>query len=128
MGKIIVRDLESVEPTIFKDRESRRLISPERDKSERMSLHRIFRYERGISYEVHYPKNDEILYILNGEGYIFEGQEKYPFKTGSSLFIPEGTPYRVYNTSDLEMLAILSPPRYRKEWQEREDLVKLEND
>ena len=70
MSKIIVKDRDSVEPTIFKDRESRRVISPERDNSKKMSLHEIIRHESSVSYEVKYPENDEILYILEGEGFI----------------------------------------------------------
>ncbi len=127
MGKIIVRDGESVEPTIFKDRESRRIISPERDHSEKMSLHKIHRSEKGISYEVKYPKNDEILYILEGEGFIIDGELKHPIKSGYCVFIPANTSYKIYNEVDLKMLAVLSPPRYRDEWKEREDLVKLED-
>jgi mannose-6-phosphate isomerase-like protein (cupin superfamily) len=126
MGKIIVRHADSVHPTIFKGRESRRLISPERDSSERMSLHKIHRFGRGISYEVNYPKNDEILYILEGEGYIFEGEKRIPFKPGSCVFVPANNTYQIYNTGDLHMLAVLSPPRYRDEWKDRPDIVRLE--
>lgn len=126
MSKIIVKDRDSVEPTIFKDRESRRVISPERDISNRMSLHEITRHESSVSYEVKYPENDEILYILEGEGLIFEGKRKHPIKPGSCVFIPANTPYKLSNTSNLRMLAILSPPRYLHEWKNRNDLVKLE--
>jgi mannose-6-phosphate isomerase-like protein (cupin superfamily) len=126
MGKIIVRNPASVEPTIFQTRESRRVISPERDGSERMSLHKIHRFGRGLSNEVVYPHNDEILYILQGEGFIFEGEEKIPFGADSCVFIPANTGYKIYSPIDVHMLAILSPPRRRDEWKERPDIVKLE--
>jgi mannose-6-phosphate isomerase-like protein (cupin superfamily) len=126
VGGIVVRDSGTVEPTIFTGRESRRVISPERDGSTRMSLHRLHNFERGVTYEVKYEDNDEILYILEGEGYILDGDERIPFKPDSAVFIPAGTPYRIYNPTDLKMLAILSPPRYREDWKGREDLVQLE--
>lgn len=127
MGKIIVKDTMLTDPTIFQDRESRRVVSPEKDNSSRMSLHIINRYQRGVSYLVKYPQNDEILYILEGEGYMIEGDVKYPFKAGTAIFIPENTGYKVYNSTDLKMVAVLSPPRYREDWKEREDLVMLED-
>ena len=126
MANILVKDGESVEPTIFQCRESRRIITPETDKSMKMSLHKIIRYERGVSYLVRYPENDEILFVIEGEGYIIEGDEKYPIRPGSAVFIPTNTGYKVYNSTDLTMLAILSPPRYRDDWKGREDLVMLE--
>lgn len=124
MGKIVIRQWESVEPTIFTGRESRRIITPEEDNSTRVSLHRIHRWA-GISNEVRYPKNDEILYILEGEGYIIEEGEKHPIKAGTAIFIPEDTMYRIFNSGDLKMLAVLAPARYRDEWKERKDLVIL---
>jgi mannose-6-phosphate isomerase-like protein (cupin superfamily) len=126
MGRLIVKGPDSVQPTIFKGRESRRLISPERDGSERMSLHKIHRFGRGVSIDVRYPKNDEILYILEGSGFILENGERLPFTTGSAVFIPADTPYKIYNTGDLHMLAVLSPPRFREEWKDRPDIVSLE--
>jgi mannose-6-phosphate isomerase-like protein (cupin superfamily) len=127
MSKIVIRECDSVNPTVFKDRESRRLISPERDGSTKMSLHLIDRHSKEISYEVKYPKNDEILYILEGEGIIYDGDDQYPVRPGTSVFIPAGTSYRISNTPNLKMLAILSPPRYRDEWKDRGDLVRLES-
>lgn len=126
MGNIVVKDSAAVEPTIFKGRESRRVISPERDDSSRMSLHKLHNFERGVTYEVRYEQNDEILYILEGEGYLLDGDTRIPFKAGFAVFIPAGTPYRLYSPTDLKMLAVLSPPRYRQDWTNREDLVQLE--
>jgi len=126
MGKIIVRDSEAVEPTLFKGRESRRLISPERDGSKRMSLHLIHRFVRGLGNANRYPENDEILYFLEGEGYLLEGEESFPFKAGMCAFIPADTTYKIYSRTDVKMLAILSPSRYREEWKSREDIVKME--
>ena len=126
MANILVKDGESVEPTIFQCQESRRIITPETDNSMEMSLHKIIRYERGVSCLVRYPENDEVLFVIEGEGYIIEGDEKYPIRPGSAVFIPTNTGYKVYNSTDLTMLAILSPPRYRDDWKGREDLVMLE--
>ena len=127
MGKIIIRDSDSVEPTIFKTRMSRRVISPERDNSTKMSLHKIHRWPGILSNPTKYTDNDEILYILEGEGYIFEGDEKHQLKPGYAVLIPANTTYQIFNSTDLKLLAILSPPRYREEWAQRPDLVKLES-
>jgi mannose-6-phosphate isomerase-like protein (cupin superfamily) len=126
MGKIVVRDSESMDPTIFKGRMSRRVISPERDNSTKISLHKVHRWA-GISNPTQYEENDEILYILEGEGWIFEGDLKHHLKPGYSVLIPAKTTYQIFNPSDFVLLAILSPPRYRDEWGKREDLVKLES-
>jgi mannose-6-phosphate isomerase-like protein (cupin superfamily) len=125
MGKVIIRHSDEVEPTLFQGRESRRLISPERDKTTRVSVHKITRYA-GLSREIKYPKNDEVLYVLEGEGFVIEGEKKAVIKPGSCVFIPQGVIYRIYNVVELKMLAVLSPPRYRDEWKEREDLIHLE--
>ena len=126
MGKIIVRDSESVDPTLFKGRMSRRVISPERDNSKKMSLHKVHRWA-GLSNPTTYAENDEILYILEGEGWIFEGEQKHHLTPGYCVLIPAGTTYQIFNPSDMKLLAILSPPRYRDEWGQRADLVKLES-
>jgi len=126
MGKIIVRDSESVDPTIFKGRMSRRVISPERDNSHRMSLHKIHRWA-GLSDPTTYAKNDEILYVIEGEGWILEDDVKYHLKPGYCVFIPANTTYQTFCPSDLKLLAVLSPARYLDEWSKRADLVKLES-
>lgn len=126
MGKIIVRDSESVEPTIFEGRMSRRVISPERDNSNKMSLHKVQRWA-GLSNPTKYTENDEILYILEGEGWIFEGDLKHHLKPGYCALIPADTTYQIFNPSDLKVLVVLSPPRYLDEWGKRKDLVKLES-
>jgi mannose-6-phosphate isomerase-like protein (cupin superfamily) len=126
MGKIIVRDSDSVDPTIFKGRMSRRVISPERDGSKKISLHKVHRWA-GLSNETKYVENDEVLYILEGEGYIFEGDQKHPLKPGTCVLIPANTTYQIFNPSEMKLLAILSPPRTREEWGQRADLVKLES-
>ncbi len=125
MGKVIIRHCDEVEPTLFLTRESRRLITPERDKSMRVSVHKIDRYA-GYSDEVRYPENDEILYIIEGEGFIIEGDEKTAIRPGSCVFIPAGETYRMFSIVPLHMIAVLSPPRYRDEWKGRKNLVHLE--
>ncbi len=125
MGKIKIRHCDEVEPTLFLGRETRRLITPERDKSMRVSVHKIHRYA-GFSDEIRYPNNDEILYVIEGEGFIIEGDQKTPIRSGSCIFIPEGGTYRIFNVVPLQMIAVLSPPRYRDEWKDRKNLVHLE--
>ncbi len=124
MGKVVIRHWEEVEPTLFTGRESRRIITPEDDNSTRVSLHRIDRFA-GLSNEIMYAKNDEILYVLEGEGYILEDDKKYPIKAGCAIYIPENSKYRIFNCVQLKMLAVLAPARYREEWKSRKDLVMI---
>jgi len=125
MGKVVIRHYDEVEPTLFTGRESRRIITPERDKTTSFSVHRIHRYA-GLSNPIKYPENDEALYVIEGEGYILEDERKTPIRAGSCVFIPQGTTYQIYNLVPLVMIAILSPPRSRDEWKDRKDLVHLE--
>jgi len=41
MGKVVIRHYDEVEPTLFTGRESRRIITPERDNTTSFSVHRI---------------------------------------------------------------------------------------
>ncbi len=125
MGNISIRHWEDIDPTLFMGRESRRIITPEKENATKFSIHRIHRYA-GLSNEITYPKNDEALYIIEGEGYILEGDKKTPIRPGSCVFIPAGEKYRIYNVVPLVMIAILSPPRSREEWKDRKDLIQLE--
>ncbi len=113
MGKIVVRDSESADPTIFKGRMSRRVISPERDNSSKISLHKVHRWA-GISNPTQYTENDELLYILEEEGWIFEGDLKHHLKSGYCVFIC------VNDLTDLQSIGYdpigdLSLSRYRDE-------------
>jgi mannose-6-phosphate isomerase-like protein (cupin superfamily) len=125
MAGIVVRHYEDIEPTIFTGRESRRIITPEREGSTKVSVHRIHRYA-GLSNQIKYAANDEILCIVEGEGYILEGEKRTRVRPGSCVFIPAGDTYRIYNVVPLIMLAVLAPARTREEWKGRPDLVQLE--
>jgi mannose-6-phosphate isomerase-like protein (cupin superfamily) len=125
MSRISIRHWEDTDPTLFTGRESRRIITPEREEASRFSVHRIYRYA-GLSNEISYAANDEALYIIEGEGYILEHDKKTPIRPGSCVFIPAGEKYKIFNVVPLVMIAVLAPPRYREEWKDRRDLVHLE--
>lgn len=125
MAKVVIRHCDDIEPTLFIGRQSKRIITPERDHSESVSIHMIHRYA-GLSNEIRYPKNDEVLYILEGEGYVLEGDKKTAIRPGSCIFTPAGESIRLFNVVELKMLAVLSPPRHREEWKDRKDLIHLE--
>jgi mannose-6-phosphate isomerase-like protein (cupin superfamily) len=125
MAKVVIRHSDEVEPTLFIGRQSKRLITPERDDSKLVSVHLIHRYA-GLSNEIRYPKNDEVLYILDGEGFVIVGDEKTAIKPGTCIFTPAGETIRLFNVVELKMIAVLSPPRYRNEWKDRKDLIHLE--
>jgi mannose-6-phosphate isomerase-like protein (cupin superfamily) len=126
MGNIAIRHWEDIDPTLFMGRESRRIITPEKENATKFSIHRIHRYA-GLSNEIFYPINDEALYIIEGEGFILEGDKKTPIRSGCCVFIPAGEKYKIFNVVPLIMMAVLSPPRSRDEWKDRKDLVQLEN-
>lgn len=125
MDGIAIRHYEDIEPTLFLGRESRRIITPERDGSTKVSIHRIHRYA-GLSNHIKYPANDEILCVIEGEGFILEDEKRTAIRPGSCVFIPAGKTYRIYNIVSLIMLAVLAPARTREEWKGRPDLVQLE--
>lgn len=116
-----------VEPTIFETRESKRLITKEREGCERLSFHIIKGWAFGKRGPVSYPDNDEILYMLEGDTTIFWKDKMAPLKPGTAVYIPAGCEYYMLNRSTYKIIAVLSPPRLREEWRGRKDLVKLES-
>ena len=123
---------DDVIPTIFRHRETKRLITQEREGSERCSLHICTipapftsdPVKPGIS-EVVYEE-DELLYIIEGEGtMIFDG-EAHEFGPGTTVYIPAGCKYYQKARKDLKVLVVIAPPRLRAQWANRSDLLLLE--
>ena len=123
---------DDVIPTIFRHRETKRLITPEREGSERCSLHICTipapftsdPVKPGVS-EVVYEE-DELLYIIEGQGtMIFDG-EAHEFGPGTAIHIPAGCKYYQKASKDLKVLVVIAPPRLRLQWANRSDLLLLE--
>ena len=82
--------------------------SPVRDVSVAEAL-----VEPGRDTELHrHQRSQEIYYILEGEGEMRLGNEKFRVKQYDAVLIPPGTPHCVKNDgrSGLRMLCVCTPP------------------
>jgi len=59
----------------------------------------------------------EIYHVLEGEGIMVLGEERFPIKCRDSILIPQGTPHQVENNGrgDLRILCCCSPPYTHQE-------------
>ena len=66
-----------------------------------------------IGLEVH--DGDQIIYIVDGEGFASVGDENAEIEKGSVLFIPAGVPHNVGNTDDdaMKLFTIYTPPQHK---------------
>lgn len=65
-------------------------------------------YEPGQNTVIHHhPLQDEIFYVVEGEGFItFEDRANIPVKPGSVVFVPAGTPHGL-DTNDTDRLVVM---------------------
>ena len=116
---------QDIIPTKFQLRDSARLITKEREHSELVSLHVCTVPAPFSSPEIIY-KDDELMYVIEGEGtMVFDG-ETHEFRPGTAMYIPAGCSYHQHATKDLKLLIIIAPPRLRSQWAKRPDLISLE--
>ena len=55
---------------------------------------------------------DEVYYVVHGQGMITVGDEECPVKAGSIVFVGEKVQHRFHSiTEDLQVLVIFAPPR-----------------
>ena len=130
--KIKIVHEDNIIPTKFRHRDTQRLITREREGSERCSMHICTipapftsdPVKPGTS-EVVYDQA-EILYLIEGEGtMIFDG-EAHDFRPGTAIYIPAGCKYFQQAKKDLKVLVVIAPPRMREDWANRPDLLLLE--
>ncbi len=113
---------EDIIPTIFETRSSKRLITKERENSEVCSFHIVTSTILGASpYEVVYPDNDEILYILEGKGTLIANDQGYDMRPGTAIYIPKGCGYRMIRETPLKIACVIAPPRLRSDWAAKRD-------
>jgi mannose-6-phosphate isomerase-like protein (cupin superfamily) len=92
---------------------SRNLIGPHGANSKNLLVnHFTVLVGNGMSSHVH-PRNDELYYILAGEGVVELGGHAGLFEFSSqevgkddAIFIPAGTFHRIENTGDLELILL----------------------
>jgi mannose-6-phosphate isomerase-like protein (cupin superfamily) len=116
---------QDVIPTRFNDRDSARLVTPEREGCDHLSLHICTVPAPFSSPEISYTE-DEIMYVIEGEGTMHFDGEVQPFRPGTAMYIPAGCSYRQQASTDLKLVIIIAPPRLRSQWAKRRDLVSLE--
>lgn len=116
---------DEVIPTVFVDRKTRRLITQEREGSEKVSFHIITADQVGDS-PLFDHGNDEILYVIRGNVTLLWNGASADLRPGSAIYLPAGTAYRIRYKGPVKIAAVLSPPRFRSEWAGRPDVVQLE--
>ena len=59
-----------------------------------------------------HDQQEEIIYILEGEGEFITPEETIPLKPGVAVFIPPGLEHRIVLTGDqpLKLVTVFSPP------------------
>lgn len=76
----------------------------------------------GSTAEHYHPRTEELYYILKGSGRIKVGAEVRPVQPGDAIALPPGTPHKLWNTGDEELVLLCCcVPAY-----EHEDTVLLE--
>lgn len=73
-----------------------------------------------IGSEVH--DGDQIVYVVNGEGFAALGDSKKEIEKGTIVFIPAGTQHDIVNTHDkpMKLFTIYAPPQHAAGLVERE--------
>lgn len=66
-----------------------------------------------IGMEVH-PDNDQVLYLVAGEGKVILNGVESPYLTGDLVLVPAGTQHNFVNTGavDLKIITTYSPPHH----------------
>ena len=69
-----------------------------------------------IGEEIH-NDNDQVLYLVEGEGKVILESEEKPFETGDLVLVSAGTKHNFVNTgsSDLKIITTYSPPHHPKD-------------
>lgn len=68
-----------------------------------------------IGEEVH-PKNDQVLYLVEGEGKAVLDDEAMLFREGDMVLVKAGTKHNFINTGekDMKIITLYSPPAHMK--------------
>lgn len=75
---------------------------------------------RGIALHIH-DGEDEVLYVVSGSGVGVVGRVEREVVAGSLLYVPRGAWHGVRASDDMEILWVVSPPKfasYLREWQD----------
>ena len=127
MEKIIKQvNVEDVIPTVFENGTCARLITKEREGSEKCSFH-IHHWQAGYwSKDTFSPKSDEASYLIEGEAEVAFDGEAHQWPVGAVLYVPVGQKYKLHPKTDLTIAVVKAPPTLRSDWAAHPDLVALE--
>lgn len=66
-----------------------------------------------IGMETH-PENDQVLYLVAGEGKAILSGQEFPYRAGDLVLVPAGTEHNFVNTGavDLKIITTYSPPHH----------------
>jgi mannose-6-phosphate isomerase-like protein (cupin superfamily) len=85
-------------------RTSKVLIGPETAESKNLGFIITVMEPRTIQSPPHaHPAEDEVIYVIDGEGEITSGNEKADIYPGIAMYVPAGVLHNIENKSDREM-------------------------
>ena len=102
-----------IEPKELPGRKHRMIISPEHfGPAKHMAMGTADFPPRSHAPAHVHPKEEEILYVLSGEGNVYFNGESEPVRPGTCIYVPPGVEHSIENTSDevLRVVYIFSPP------------------
>lgn len=74
----------------------------------------ISTFKPGVSTDQLIHDEEEMCYVLQGQGALNVGNKVISYKSGEAVYIPAGVPHGVHNTGDedLVMVFVFSYPQY----------------
>ena len=92
---------------------TKNLVGPESAGAKNIKVN-ITEYLPGFTHKLHvHPTQEEVIYVLSGEGFSETEAGKKEIRPGSVVYVPAGMPHATINASDTESLKaiiIKSPP------------------
>ncbi len=99
-------------PGHYEGAHSKLLVTPDTDQTKHFDF-RISVYQpKGYVATHHHTRQEQIYFVLAGEGLMELGSERRVVRRNDTIFIPPGLDHALYNTGlrDLTFLVITSPP------------------
>ncbi len=106
-------EYKKIQPYVTKDGSIiRELIHPNVHGNKNQSFAEATVQVEGTTQLHRHLHSEEIYHITQGNGIMFLGDEQCEVKAGDTVFIPSGTPHKIWNTGKipLKILCCSSPP------------------
>jgi mannose-6-phosphate isomerase-like protein (cupin superfamily) len=102
-----ISQLDALTPFITVDGSSiRELAHPRWTKAENQSLAEATLPPGGETAEHYHPRAEELYHFTAGRGRMRLGQEEAEVKAGDCVVIPPGTPHKLWNTGDGDLVLL----------------------